>query len=304
MDVLVSEGETDLVVDLADSPDPVLTGDPLRYTVTVTNAGPDPALVPALVLTLGAGTSYDLAGGDGWSCDAALGVVTCTRETLPPGSSSVAVFTTAPAAGGIVTATVDVSADNDPFLANNADSEDTVVVDDVMTDLAVFKDDGGIPATPGEEMVYSITVTNQGPNPADGAIVTDYFPASLDSILWECVATVGSRCTDQGSGDIVDFVLLQPYGTLLYTASAWVYEDATGEILNTAIVEPPPSMSDYYAPNDTSPVRAIVGLIFQDGFESGDVTRWSYAEANDEVLVDCLAGSRTAEQVEQCRFIE
>jgi len=282
MDAVFIPGEADLEIAVSAAPDPVLAGDPLHFMIAVTNPGPEPADSVVVSSELPDGVTYLLSGGMGWSCGEAVGTVTCTRDTLETGPASVIrIYVTAPAAGGTLSMTATVSAANDPNSDNNIATEEVLVVDETMTDLAVVKEDGGVAIVPGQPITYSITVTNNGPNPVVGATVTDYFPPELHSITWTCEATVGSFCTESGTGDIVDTVDLLPQGTLLYKATAVVAEGTTGPITNVATVTVPPGMSDFEPQNNRSPSR-----IFGDGFESGDTAAWSGEEPALVIEID------------------
>ena len=58
-------------------------------------------------------------------------------------------------------------------------------------DLAIAKTDGQASAVPGQDVTYTITVSNAGPSAAI-ALVVDTFPASLTGITWNCVGSGGS----------------------------------------------------------------------------------------------------------------
>ncbi len=73
----------DLGITKSDSPDPVIAGNNLTYTLTVSNLGPsDDAATVTVTDTLPAGVTFVSATGTGWMCGAAMGVVTCTRSGL------------------------------------------------------------------------------------------------------------------------------------------------------------------------------------------------------------------------------
>ena len=76
--VIVGVGTADLSITKLASPDPVLTGGTLTYTLTVSNAGPDASGTLTVVDTLPSGVSYVSATGTGWSCVQSTGTVTCT----------------------------------------------------------------------------------------------------------------------------------------------------------------------------------------------------------------------------------
>ena len=120
----------DLSMAKADSPDPVDTGDPLVYTLTVTNLNAtETANNVQVVDTLPAGVTFVSAVGTGWVCLEAAGTVTCDRATAGPGAApDITITVTAPGSAGPITNTAVVSADEfDPNLANNTAMETTTV---------------------------------------------------------------------------------------------------------------------------------------------------------------------------------
>ncbi|MCP4664589.1 MAG: DUF11 domain-containing protein [bacterium] len=275
LEAFLTLDDADLEISMTAAPNPVLAGNPLKLTISVTNLSTNPAEVVAVSIVLPAGITNGLAAGTGWNCDEADNTVTCTRNTLDAGPApEIQLYLTAPEVGGMLRLEASVSAANDPNPDNDAATVDVWVIDDTMTDLAVFKEDGGVPIVPGQPINYSITVTNNGPNPVYGATVTDVFPTDLHTITWTCEWTVGSLCTASGDGNIDDTVDLLPQGTLLYKATAVVDEEATGPIENTATVDVPAVMTDFALGNNISTVRTGE-VIFADGFESGDLSRWS-----------------------------
>jgi uncharacterized repeat protein (TIGR01451 family) len=124
----------DLEITNVDSPDPVVAGNNLTYTITVSNAGPDPAVAASLSDTLPAGTTFvSLASPGGWSCTTpavgAGGTVSCSLASMNVGS---AVFTLVVAvdvgASGIVSNTATItSSTSDPAPANNSATANTTV---------------------------------------------------------------------------------------------------------------------------------------------------------------------------------
>ena len=165
------------------SVDPVVAGTTLKYTITVTNAGPsdatnvvvtdalDPALLsPTYTVEVNGGAPSAPAA---WTGSVNLG-------TLSPGDTVDVVITATvdPATpdGTILANTATVaSSTSDPNPGNNTDSVDTTVK--AEADLAVTKTDGVTKVTAGLSTgTYIVTVTNAGPSAATGVKLTDTFP--------------------------------------------------------------------------------------------------------------------------------
>jgi uncharacterized protein len=119
----------DLAVSKIDTPDPVIAGANLTYTITVTNNGPDVASSVALTDTLPVGTTFvSLSSPTGWNCVTpsveAIGTVSCSAVSLPLKSD---VFTLvvkvgqSASAGTVITNTATVSSSAiDPNQGNNS----------------------------------------------------------------------------------------------------------------------------------------------------------------------------------------
>ncbi len=162
-------------------PATVDAGSPLSYVISVGNSGPDGIGSTITVTnTLPAGATSASGSGTGWSCGAPIaGVITCTSATpLPNGQSlpSLTIAMTAPAtAGSIQNAATASSSVADPATPNTAGVTTTVVA---VSDLQITKNGpGGV--TPGQLIVYTIVVTNNGPSTANSVSVTDPTPAGL-----------------------------------------------------------------------------------------------------------------------------
>src|SRR5207302_500542 len=90
----------DLSITKSDSPDPVVAGGTLTYTLSVSNGGPSTAANVSVSDTLPAGVTFVSATGSGWTCSQAGGVVTCTRASLAPGAApAITIVVTAPSEG-------------------------------------------------------------------------------------------------------------------------------------------------------------------------------------------------------------
>ncbi len=194
----------DLVVAKADSPDPVIAGGNVTYTIAVTNNGPNNASSITVTDTLPTNMTYQSVSGSGWSCSRVGQVVTCTRVTIPAGSPPP---TTAPpitlvgrvtgAITGTITNTVTVSAaTGDPDTNNNTTTQNTEVT--LGTDQSITKVTVGA-VIGGQTATFTLRPRNNGPYPADNVVVTDTLPVGFTYINatgtgWSCTA-VGQDIT-------------------------------------------------------------------------------------------------------------
>jgi uncharacterized repeat protein (TIGR01451 family) len=168
--------DADLSITKSDSPDSVVAGTSLTYTITVSNAGPGDAQDVVVTDTLPTGVSNAVTNG----CveDLGGGVPTCTLGTIPAGSSAFYTITVDVDADtlGTITNTASVaSSTTDPISANDSISEDTLVI--AEADLSTTKTDA-LDVLTGI-VTYTVTVNNTGPSDAQNVQVTDNLPAGL-----------------------------------------------------------------------------------------------------------------------------
>src|SRR5829696_3736146 len=74
------------ITSATDSPDPVVPGNNITYTVIVTNNGPDPAVNGGLNVALsGALTPVSASGPVGFTCTAPAQFITCSTPSFAAG---------------------------------------------------------------------------------------------------------------------------------------------------------------------------------------------------------------------------
>jgi len=122
----------DLSLSMADAPDPVVVGQPLIYTINITNHGPEPALYVSMLVTLPAGVSFSkvttTAGNAQLLCGLPNGGVQCDFDRLNNGDTATFWVEVIPKAAGAINTTAQVgSAKPDRNLANNTASAGTIV---------------------------------------------------------------------------------------------------------------------------------------------------------------------------------
>ena len=158
---------------------PVLyTGDTIRYTITITNNGPEDALQVVLedqVPPELTHVMYSLDGSplDYWPGTLSIGtmvpgqVVTVEIQGVFDGSSL----------GPVINTAVVTSYSDDPNPDNNTAT--TVTPVNRAANLVITKTSDTDPAVIGEILTFTITVTNNGPDPAENTILTDAVTADF-----------------------------------------------------------------------------------------------------------------------------
>ena len=168
----------DLVVGLADRPDPVESGHTLTYSIAITNNGPGMAVGVVLTDTL----PREVILGDVVPSpmnQAEQSLVWAVGD-MPAASSLTFVVHVTPTVCGItITNQAAVrSADPDSHPADNVAVEETGTAPcpPDTADLLIGKMDEPDPACASGPLTYTLTVTNNGPAVATGVRVTDTLP--------------------------------------------------------------------------------------------------------------------------------
>jgi uncharacterized repeat protein (TIGR01451 family) len=209
-------GSADLSIVKSDSPDPVLAGDQLTYTLVVTNSGPSTAADVVVTDTLPAGTSFvEGVDGNGATVCALVqpGKVVCNLGSMGPGTSKtiyipVMVAPSLPDSAVLSNTATVSSSTPDPNPANNTDTEPTNV--DTAADVWLDKQATQRSGNPSPVVVYTLIVHNNsgcetdaqstptpncgtgGPSDALNIRVTDTLPLTNKKFI---VQYVSPQCT-------------------------------------------------------------------------------------------------------------
>ncbi|WMT92759.1 DUF6923 family protein [Pelagibacterium sp. H642] len=112
-------------------------------------------------------------------------------------------------------------------------------------DTQITKTDGSDTYLPGEDVVYTIVVSNNGPFGAQNVVVEDPLPAGITDATWTCAAAGGGVCgAASGTGGISDEVDLPPDASVTYTLTMSVPADFAVDLVNTATVTNPSDVPD------------------------------------------------------------
>ncbi|MCF6277560.1 MAG: DUF11 domain-containing protein [Anaerolineales bacterium] len=125
----------------------------------------------------------------------------------------------------------------------------------LSTDLQITKDDGAATYTAGGLTIYTITVSNNGPDDVVAAVITDHIPAQIIAWDWACTTVIKASGCDPviaGTTDFADAVDIQNGGSITYTVTATTSASASGDLVNMATVAVPTGSADPNLINNTS----------------------------------------------------
>ena len=130
--------------------------------------------------------------------------------------------------------------------ANGGEVEDYMVQILSKSDLSITKTDGSGFFAPGTNVVYTVVVTNNGPEAVTGATVTDLTPPGTTITGWTASFSggAGSSGNTSGSGSINELINLSYPGFATYTITVAVPCDYPGNLVNTASVAVPANVLD------------------------------------------------------------
>ncbi|WP_345325289.1 putative Ig domain-containing protein, partial [Novipirellula rosea] len=190
--------QADVTVTIRDSIDPVVVGDSLVYTVSVSNDGPKPSLDVELTSTLPANVQFVSASP---ACSHDGGEITCDLGDLANGQTVELQIEVATTAAGELNNTVTVTSQTlDPNLANNVDVE-TTQVDEILADL-VLTLAAENRVNLGDDITYRATVTNNGPYPAENVVLTNLLPAGVQFVSASPSCSYGTGIITCEIGDL------------------------------------------------------------------------------------------------------
>ena len=254
----------DLSVTKTNGASNITAGASTRYAIVVTNTGASAADGAVVTDAVAAGLTKTSV-----ICAAASGAVCPTSSTIAQLESGL-VLPTLPG-GGVMTFTVDAmvtaasgSVSNiatiaaplgmtDAVTANNSATDtDAIIAAPIVADLVVTKTDNATDLLPGAETVYTVVVTNNGPDAVTGATLNDPAPPGLSFGNWTCVASGGSSCPSGGTGSIATTLNLLPGGTATFTVPATLAPGAPTSVANTAVAAVPPGVIDPAPGNNTA----------------------------------------------------
>lgn len=208
--VTASSTKADLAITKSAS-GPVNAGQPLTYTIQVTNNGPDPStnvtMTDPLTNLLASGGLQAVHPSQGTCTPAAPAngpnqTVKCNLGTLASGASATVTITVLPTiavtGNRANTATIYSPDIGDPDQTNNAATANSQVT--AVVDLALSKSATPSSVPAGAPLTYQVTAKNNGPSTAQNVSMTDKLPGNATFIKVVSVSNGGSCPTTPAAG--------------------------------------------------------------------------------------------------------
>ena len=227
-----------------------LLGDSLTYLVTVVNNGPSAATGVNVTDTFAPnGVVINSVTSSQGGCNPPIGnVATCNLGTLLPQTVATITVMATPASTGSVQNTATVTSEvYDGNTANN--SAIALATVDPVADVSITKTVLPAIGVIGSPVTYTITVTNNGPSPANGVTVEDILPDGLILNSASCPVT--------GQAVTCSIPILAAGQSQIYTIVAT--PTTTGLFTNTVTVTsetPDPNLC-----NNTATASLLVGAV-------------------------------------------
>jgi hypothetical protein len=180
----------DLSVTGAAAPAPGLDGQDETFTFVVTNGGPDSAAHAELRIALPTTAAAQLVSAPAECTGTAT--LTCALGALDPGEHHTLDVVVKPTAAGTLSLTAIAGSDAVDVVPDNDEATPRISIAPAA-DLSFTSFTGPAQATVGRDLTYTLTIRNEGPDPASGARLVLTGPKTRLAAITSQAATAG-RC--------------------------------------------------------------------------------------------------------------
>ncbi|WP_456439110.1 DUF7507 domain-containing protein, partial [Psychroserpens sp.] len=285
--------DTVKTANIVDNGDNVIgVGDIINYTITVTNVGNvtlDGVIIDDTItdfngipLNLVSGPTFDVADAGSLEGDLLVGETatylasyTITQDDVDAGGVSNSVEAEGTSPDG--TTVMDISDDGDDSDGNDQD-DTTDTTTDSDFELSVIKEVDTLEPLIGDEVTFTITVSNEGLVTATGVIVEEIIPSGYAFV--SAIITAGNGTYSDTSG-LWTVGQLDPAEVAIMQITVEVL--GFGDYLNTALISDFVGGTDQNPTNntDTAEVDPICLTIYNEFSPNGD-------GVNDRFMIDCI----------------
>ena len=226
------------IVTATDSPDPVILGTPLNYSITLTNNGPSQATDARLSFVWNQAVIIDAATPSQGTCEMTP-LLVCSFGTVADDASVTVGIAVRPNVIGLLTVTMTAQADeSDPVPANNAVAVNTSVIGGSSSFIVTNTNDAGAGslrqaienanasvgtdlitfAIPGAGVVHTINLqsplpTITGPATIDGTSQTGWNGAALIELNGFNAGPTANGLVIDGNSSTVQSLVINRFGT-------------------------------------------------------------------------------------------
>ncbi len=226
----------DLVTAKTASSTALNSGDPISYTITVTNNGPATAVAPVVTDNVPAAVEnpqFSTDNGATWK----PWTGSATLPDMPNGTTSTLLIKgtlSANASGAVRNAATTTSTTTDPNTGNNTTTTPDTTVTPIAK-LTMAKTTPTSKVNPGDTVTYTLHATNAGPATAKTPTITDAVPSAIENPEY---STDGGTTWKPwtGSTQVADLPAGQSVDVLL---RGKVAANASGTISNSATITSP-----------------------------------------------------------------
>ncbi|MGI9470757.1 MAG: DUF11 domain-containing protein, partial [Rubripirellula sp.] len=232
--VTIEAPQIDLSLTKGASPSTVLVGGNVTYTINLSNAGPSQATGVTVLDQLPSGVTFVSFNSSQGGYNDSTGI--WDVGTIASGASTSLTIIGTVTVAGPKTNTAQVQSADQPDVDStpgngieSEDDQDSATIEAPQIDLELTKTADKTSVVVGEQVVFTVSLTNQGPSEATGVVVEDFLPAGVSFVTSN--ATQGSYSSQSG---------LWTIGTVAQGASTTLTltgrVDTPGDKTNTAQV--------------------------------------------------------------------
>jgi uncharacterized delta-60 repeat protein/uncharacterized repeat protein (TIGR01451 family) len=253
---------TDLELTVVPSPSAATVSNLLLYTVALTNYGPAGATGVVITNLLPPGLAY-LSNNFAGAVFTNSGVLAFSNYSLAVGAGFSFNVAFIPAAATTLTNT---------FIATDGELESsTNNVTNIVTTVSVPSADLGVaiagapnPVLAGSSVIFTVTVTNNGPSIASATTVTNYLPAGL--VLTASSASIGT-VAGSGGTNVWNVGSLAPNASATLSLTTLATASSGATVLDTVVVAS--SVFDPFKLNNFASFKIVINPAPMLSFGSG-----------------------------------